>query len=72
MIAALVLALYTVVAAVWLPVLGRRAARWSERAPRLAIVLWQAGAASVVASAALALLAFAVPAEVVGHGLAGL
>ncbi|MGW2155940.1 M56 family metallopeptidase [Nonomuraea sp. NPDC001699] len=72
MIAAAVLACYTVVAAVWLPALGRRAAKWADRAPRLAIALWQAGAASVVASAVLAALAFAVPAEVVGHGLAGL
>ncbi|MEU1389763.1 MULTISPECIES: M56 family metallopeptidase [unclassified Nonomuraea] len=72
MIAAVVLACYTVVAALWLPVLGQRAAKWSDRAPRLAIALWQAGAASVVASAVLAALAFAVPAEIVGHGLAGL
>jgi Zn-dependent protease with chaperone function len=72
MIAALVLVLYTVVAAIWLPVLGRRAAHRADRAPRLAIAVWQAAAASVVASAVLAALAFAVPAEVVGHGLAGL
>ncbi|MEO3799769.1 M56 family metallopeptidase [Nonomuraea sp. B1E8] len=72
MIAAGVLALYTVVAAIWLPELGRRAAGWAERAPRLAIVVWQAAVASVVASAVLAALAFAVPADVVGHGLAGL
>ncbi|MFI7148466.1 M56 family metallopeptidase [Nonomuraea sp. NPDC050022] len=72
MIAAIVLALYTIVAAIWLPELGRRAARWAERAPRLAIVLWQAAGVSVVASAVLAALAFAVPADVVGHGLAEL
>lgn len=72
MIAAAILVLYTAAAALWLPRLGRRAAAWSERAPRLAIALWQAAAASVVASAVLAALAFAVPAEVVGHGLAGL
>lgn len=72
MIAPIVLALYTIVAAIWLPELGRRAARWAERAPRLAIVLWQAAGVSVVASAVLAALAFAVPADVVGHGLAEL
>ncbi|MEV1249569.1 M56 family metallopeptidase [Nonomuraea sp. NPDC049750] len=72
MIAAIVLMLYTIVAAIWLPELGRRAARWAERAPRLAIVLWQAAGVSVVASAVLAALAFAVPADVVGHGLAEL
>ncbi|MFI7638866.1 M56 family metallopeptidase [Nonomuraea sp. NPDC049400] len=72
MIAAIVLLLYTVVAAIWLPRLGRRAAGWADRAPRLAIALWQAAAASVVASVLLAALAFAVPPEVVGHGLAGL
>jgi len=72
MIAAAILVLYTVVAALWLPKLGRRAAGWAERAPRLAIAVWQAAIASVVASAVLAALAFAVPADVVGHGLAGL
>ncbi|MCA2222495.1 M56 family metallopeptidase [Nonomuraea aurantiaca] len=72
MIAGIVLALYTIVAAIWLPELGRRAARWAERAPRLAIMLWQAAGVSVVASAVLAALAFAVPADVVGHGLAEL
>lgn len=72
MSAAIVLMLYAVVAATYLPRLGRRAADWADRAPRLAIALWQAAAASVVASAVLAGPAFAVPAEVVGHGLAGL
>ncbi|MEU6713653.1 M56 family metallopeptidase [Nonomuraea sp. NPDC046802] len=72
MIAAVVLVVYTVAAAIWLPRLGRRAARWADRAPRLAIATWQAAGASVVASAVLAALAFAVPADVVGHGLAGL
>ncbi|MER6005431.1 M56 family metallopeptidase [Nonomuraea angiospora] len=71
MIAAAVLALYTVVAAIWLPRL-MRTARWADRAPRLAIAMWQAAGASVVASAVLAAFAFAVPADVVGHGLAGL
>ncbi|MFI7124862.1 M56 family metallopeptidase [Nonomuraea sp. NPDC050153] len=71
MIAAAVLVLYTVVAAIWLPRL-MRAARWADRAPRLAIAMWQAAGASVVASAVLAAFAFAVPADAVGHGLAGL
>ncbi|MET7328198.1 M56 family metallopeptidase [Nonomuraea sp. NPDC005650] len=71
MIAAAVLVLYTVVAAIWLPRL-MRAARWADRAPRLAITMWLAAGASVVASAVLAAFAFAVPADVVGHGLAGL
>ncbi|MFF4615106.1 M56 family metallopeptidase [Nonomuraea jabiensis] len=71
MIAAAVLALYTVVAAIWLPRL-MRTARWADRAPRLAIAMWQAAGASVVASAVLAAFVFAVPADVVGHGLAGL
>lgn len=53
MIAAAVLALYTVVAAIWLPRL-MRTARWADRAPRLAIAMWQAAGASVVASAVLA------------------
>ncbi|MGN9842639.1 M56 family metallopeptidase [Nonomuraea sp. H19] len=72
MIAAIVLVLYSIAAAIWLPGLGPRAVRWADRAPRLAIVLWQAAGVSVVASAVLAALAIAVPAEVVGHGLAGL
>ncbi|SEL49909.1 M56 family metallopeptidase [Nonomuraea pusilla] len=71
MIAAAVLLLYAVLAAVHLPRLGRMAA-WAERAPRLAITMWQAACASVVASALLAAVAFAVPAEALGHGLAGL
>ncbi|MEV4014269.1 M56 family metallopeptidase [Nonomuraea angiospora] len=71
MIAAVVLTLYTVVAAIWLPRL-MRAASWADRAPRLAIAMWQAASASVVGSAALATFVFAVPADFVGHGLAGL
>ncbi|MET7460192.1 M56 family metallopeptidase [Nonomuraea sp. NPDC005501] len=71
MSAAVVLALYTIVAAIWLPRPGW-VASWADRAPRLAIVLWQAAGVSVVASAVLAALAFAVPADMVGHGLAGL
>jgi Zn-dependent protease with chaperone function len=71
-IAAVVLAAYTAGAALWLPLLGRRAASRADRAPRLAIAAWLAAAVSVVASAVLSALAFAVPADVVGHGLAGL
>lgn len=71
MIDAAVLGVYAVVAAVVLPrLIGR--ARWADRAPRLAIALWQAASVSVVVSAVLAVLAVAVPASVVGHGLAGL
>ncbi|TXK35284.1 hypothetical protein [Nonomuraea sp. C10] len=58
--------IYTIAAAVYLPRLGRRATAWAV------IALWQAAAASVVASVVLAAPAFAVPAEVVGHGPAGL
>lgn len=72
MIAATVLAVYTFAAAVALPLLGRRVASRADRAPRLAIAAWLAAAVSVVASAVLSALAFAVPADVVGHGLAGL
>ncbi|MEV1170103.1 M56 family metallopeptidase [Nonomuraea sp. NPDC049784] len=71
MIAAVVLALYTVAAAIWLPRL-MRVASWADRAPRLAIAMWQAAGVSVVGSAVLAAFALAVPADVVGHGLAGL
>ncbi|MFG1679305.1 M56 family metallopeptidase [Nonomuraea sp. NPDC049269] len=71
MTVAVILALYAVFAAVVLPrVLGR--VGWADRAPRLAIAMWQAASASVVASALLAAFAVAVPASVVGHGLAGL
>ncbi|NUR93161.1 MAG: M56 family peptidase, partial [Nonomuraea sp.] len=71
MIAGIVLALYSVLAALFLPAaLGR--ARWSERAPRLAIAMWQAAGVSVLASAVLGGLALAVPADVVGHGIADL
>ncbi|MFI6316426.1 M56 family metallopeptidase [Nonomuraea sp. NPDC050556] len=71
MIDAAVLGLYATLAAVLLPrAVGR--AQWVERAPRLGIVVWQAASFSVVVSAVLAVLALAVPADVVGHGLAGL
>ncbi|WP_440107028.1 M56 family metallopeptidase [Streptosporangium sp. H16] len=69
MMAAAVLALYAVVAVVTLPrLLGR--GEWAERAPRLAICVWLAACASVVASAVLSALAVAIPASVIGHGLA--
>ncbi|SEG91696.1 Peptidase family M48 [Nonomuraea solani] len=71
MVVAVLLALYCVFAALALPRLLGRAA-WADRAPRLAIVLWQAASASAVVSALLAVFAVVVPASLVGHGLAGL
>ncbi|MEU4235136.1 M56 family metallopeptidase [Nonomuraea sp. NPDC026600] len=71
MTVAVILALYGISAAALLPKLLARAA-WADRAPRLAIAMWQAASASVVASALLSAFAAAVPASVVGHGLAGL
>ncbi|MEV0388039.1 M56 family metallopeptidase [Nonomuraea sp. NPDC050643] len=71
MTVAIVLALYVVFAALTLPRLLRRAA-WADRAPRLAIAMWQAAGVSVIASALLSAFAAAVPASVVGHGLAEL
>ncbi|MGP4104590.1 M56 family metallopeptidase [Nonomuraea sp. KM90] len=71
MIVAILLALYGVFAALVLPGLLRRAP-WADRAPRLAIAMWQAAGASVVISALLSAFAVAVPASVVGHGLAEL
>ncbi|TMR95756.1 M56 family metallopeptidase [Nonomuraea basaltis] len=68
MIAA-VLAVYAVLATTLLPRLLVRA-RWSDRAPRLAISLWLAACASAIASAILAAVATAVPADTIGHGLA--
>ncbi|WP_327089978.1 M56 family metallopeptidase [Nonomuraea sp. NBC_01738] len=67
-----VLALYAVVAATLLPrLLGRASWRsWAERAPRLAIVTWQAAGFSVVAAALLAAISLALPADAIGHGLA--
>ncbi|NRQ39909.1 M56 family metallopeptidase [Nonomuraea sp. NN258] len=71
MTVAVILALYCVAAAVLLPRALRRAA-WADRAPRLAIAMWQAASASVIVSALLSAFVAAVPASVVGHGLAGL
>ncbi|MGW6503390.1 M56 family metallopeptidase [Nonomuraea angiospora] len=71
MTVAAVLALYGAFAALLLPRLLRRAG-WADRAPRLAIVMWQAAGVSVVVSVLLSAFAVAVPASVVGHGLAGL
>ncbi|MFI7444716.1 M56 family metallopeptidase [Nonomuraea indica] len=66
---AVALTLYPLLAAFILPrVLGR--AGWADRAPRLAITLWQAACASVVGSVLLAAFVLAVPPAVVGHGLA--
>ncbi|WP_157245045.1 M56 family metallopeptidase [Nonomuraea typhae] len=70
MIAA-ILAVYTLLATTLLPRLLARA-HWSDRAPRLAISLWLAACASAIASAALASVATAVPADTLGHELAGL
>jgi Zn-dependent protease with chaperone function len=71
MIAAVVLGLYAIIATVTLPKLLAQA-QWAERAPRLAIAVWQAACVSVLTSPVLAILAAVVPASVVGHGLAGL
>ncbi|MEV4471275.1 M56 family metallopeptidase [Nonomuraea sp. NPDC049504] len=71
MIVAIILALYGLFAALALPKVLKRAS-WADRAPRLAIAMWQAAGASVVASALLSAFAVAVPASVVGHGLADL
>ncbi|MGP3917299.1 M56 family metallopeptidase [Nonomuraea sp. 10N515B] len=71
MTVAIALAAYAAFAAVALPRLLRRAA-WTDRAPRLAIAMWQAAGASVVVSVLLSAFAIAVPASVVGHGLAAL
>ncbi|MER5650591.1 M56 family metallopeptidase [Streptosporangium sp. NPDC002524] len=70
MTAAAVLALYVVVAVLLSPRLLTRG-EWAGRAPRLAICVWLAACASVVASAVLSALAVAIPASVIGHGLAG-
>ncbi|WP_345006062.1 M56 family metallopeptidase [Streptosporangium album] len=67
--AAAILALYAVVAVVALPRLLTRG-EWAERAPRLAIAVWLAGCISVVASVLFSALAAAIPANMVGHGLA--
>jgi hypothetical protein len=71
MTVAVILALYGVFAALVLPRFLKRAT-WADRAPRLAIAMWQAASASVIVSALLSAFAVAVPASVVGHGLAGL
>lgn len=49
-----------------------RGVDWAERAPRVAILMWQALAWSVLASVTLAGLAMAVPAGMFGGDLAGL
>ncbi|MET8158300.1 M56 family metallopeptidase [Sphaerisporangium sp. NPDC005289] len=71
MIVAMVLGLYALFGAVALPRLLSRGDR-AERAPRLAIAMWHAACASVLTSAVLAVLAAAIPASVVGHGIADL
>ncbi|RSN12634.1 peptidase M48 [Nonomuraea sp. WAC 01424] len=71
MTVAIVLALYGAFAALAGRRLLRRAA-WPGRAPRLAIALWQAASVSVLVAALLSVFAAVVPADTVGHGLAGL
>ncbi|GAA1017519.1 hypothetical protein Aple_032030 [Acrocarpospora pleiomorpha] len=66
---ALTLAAYAVLATTLLPRLLARA-RWTDRAPRLAIILWLAGCTSAIASAILATVATAVPSDTIGHALA--
>lgn len=68
---ALVLAAYGLSLAVLTPRLLTRAG-WTRRAPRLAIFAWQAASTAVLASAALAGLALAVPTVSVSGGLADL
>ncbi|MGW3347889.1 M56 family metallopeptidase [Nonomuraea rubra] len=70
MIAAL-LSVYAILATTLLP-RGLMRARWSDRAPRLAISLWLAACASAIASGILAAVAVAVPADAIGHGLASI
>jgi Zn-dependent protease with chaperone function len=69
-IAAAALLGYAVLLLAAAPVLAR--AGWPERAPRLAIALWLALAASAIASVVLAGLALLVPAPKVSHGIAWL
>ncbi|GGK74515.1 hypothetical protein Sme01_34030 [Sphaerisporangium melleum] len=71
MIIAAVLALYALFGVVALPRLLARGG-WADRAPRLGIAMWHAACASVLTSAVLAVLVAAIPASVVGHGLADL
>lgn len=69
MIVALALAGYALLVAVAAPRLLVRG--WAQRAPRLAIVVWQAAAASVLLAAVLAGLALTVPSQAVSTNLAG-
>ncbi|WP_066366628.1 M56 family metallopeptidase [Herbidospora mongoliensis] len=71
MIVALVLVVYAAVASVAMPSL-MAGTKLAERAPRLAIAVWQAASFSVVASLLLAVFVVVVPAHLVGHGLADL
>lgn len=65
------LAAYAILATTFLPrLLGR--AQWTDRAPRLAVSLWLAACASAIGSAILATVATVVPADLIGHSLAGL
>jgi Zn-dependent protease with chaperone function len=71
MIHALTLVVYAVAASTALPRV-LRGREWTERAPRLAIALWMAACASVIASTVLAPLVAAIPPSVIGHDLASL
>ncbi|GAB1818222.1 M56 family metallopeptidase [Herbidospora sp. RD11066] len=71
MIVALVLVAYAAAASVAVPRVMARG-NLAERAPRLAIAVWQAASFSVVASLLLAVFVVVVPAHLVGHGLADL
>jgi Zn-dependent protease with chaperone function len=69
MTAALVLLAYAVVLGALGPRLLEHAA-WSDRAPRLGILAWQAATASVLGALVLASLTLVVPAGATSHGLA--
>lgn len=71
MIAAIALITYAVLVGTFGASVLRRT-RWTERAPRLGIVAWQALTGSLIASVVLAGLSLAVPVSLVSSDLAGL
>jgi len=71
MIAFLALIAYAVLAGTFGATVLRRM-RWTESAPRLGIVAWQALSGSLIASVVLAGLSLAVPVSLVSSDLAGL
>lgn len=71
MIVAVALLGYATLLALAAPVVLRRGT-WTARAPRLAIVAWQAASVSVLTSVVLAGLALAAPTAPLGANLAGL